>query len=161
MPVMEFKAERIGRRSIIELNGPIENVFPLFGPLLEKEWAEGWDPEIISSTSNLVEEHMIFRTRSSNKTEDYFTWIVTQYQPERHVIEYTVFTFQRLWFIRVECKGVRSGTTAEISYTYTGFTQQGSDLNRAAIDKMFVRDLKDWEESINYYLKNGKRLSIQ
>ena len=155
---MEFKAERVSKSSIIELDRPIEKVFPLFGPVLEKEWAQDWNPEIIYSTSNLVEEHMIFRTKSNHDPEEYFMWIVTQYQPEKYFIEYTVSASQRVWFIRVACEATQGKTKARISYTYTGFTSLGSDLNRAAIERMFANDLKDWEEAINYYLKNGKRL---
>lgn len=54
---------------------------------------------------------------------------------------------------------LQSRTSASISYTYTGLTQYGNEFNQAAIEKMFVRDLTDWEEAINYYLKNGKQLS--
>lgn len=90
---MKFKAERISKRSTIELNGPIEKVFPLFGPVLEKEWAMGWDPEIIYSTSCLVEEHMIFRTQSNNTMEEYFTWTVTQYDPENIVLSILYLLF--------------------------------------------------------------------
>lgn len=158
---VKFKAERISKSSTIELNDSVEKVFPLFGPVLEKEWAEGWDPEIIYSITNLVEEYMIFRTKASNNSEEHFTWVITQYRPERHFIEYTVSTWQRLWFVRVECLEVQSKTKATISYTYTGFTTLGNQLNRTAIEKMFAHDLKDWEKAINYYLKTGKQLSGQ
>jgi hypothetical protein len=40
-------AKRISRSSTITLNAPLEKVFPLFGPIKEMEWAEGWQPEIM------------------------------------------------------------------------------------------------------------------
>lgn len=156
---MEFKPARIGKCSTIELNGPATKVFPLFGPVLEKRWAEGWDPEIIYSATGLIEKHMIFRTKANHETEDFFTWIVTDYQPEQYAIEYTVSTAQRVWFIRVQCRAEHSMKIATICYTYTGFTPLGNDINQAAIKKIFVRNLEDWEEAINNYLKKETQQS--
>lgn len=48
---MEFKPEHIRKSASFELEGSIENVFPLSGTLKGKEWADGWDPEIIFSIS--------------------------------------------------------------------------------------------------------------
>jgi hypothetical protein len=157
----DFKPERISRQSTIVLNGSIEKVFPLFGPLREKEWAEGWDPEIIyaSSPDVLVEEHMIFRTRAHrHPREEFYTWVITQYRPEEHEIEYTVSTQHRIWFIRVTCDSPGASTKATVSYTFTSLTPEGSEMNRAALEKMFEHNLSDWGEAINYYLRTGKQL---
>src|SRR5262245_10342915 len=54
---------RISRTATFRAEGPIDKVFPLFGPVLEKEWCWGWNPEILYSTSPLIEEKMIFRTK--------------------------------------------------------------------------------------------------
>lgn len=52
----------------------------------------------------------------------------------------------------------RETTEAEITYTYTGLTEKGSEINQMALETMFRRDLKDWEEEINHYLATGERL---
>jgi hypothetical protein len=156
-PSMEFKPERISKCSSITLNAPIEKVFPLFGPVMEKEWAEGWDPEIIYSESDLVEEHMIFRTKAHHSSEDRYTWVITQFNPQQHQLEYTVSTSNRIWFIRVQCKPQGVKTLADVCYTYMGLTELGNELNREALKKMYALDLRDWEEAINYYLKNGRQ----
>lgn len=156
---IDTTAERINRCAVITLNSAIEKVFPLFGPVMEKEWAEGWNPEIIYSSSGLVEEHMIFRTKAHHPSESYYTWVITQYDPDRHLIEYTVSTSNRIWFIRVACKPEASKTIAEVCYTYTGLNEMGNDLNAKALAKMYAHDLKDWETAINYYLQYGKQLT--
>lgn len=155
---MHFKSERITRSASIRLEGSIEDVFPLFGPVREKDWADGWDPEIIFSETNLVEQHMVFRTLSTNPDEKYFRWVITQYFPDQHTIEYTVSTENRVWCINVKCSQHSSETLATISYTYIGLTPEGNRLNREALLKMYAHDLRDWEEAINYYLQCGKRL---
>jgi hypothetical protein len=159
IPDMNITPGRISKCATITLNGAIEKIFPLFGPIMEKEWAEGWDPEIIYSKSGLAEEHMIFRTKAHHPPEAYYTWVITQFNPGRHQIEYTVSTDNRIWFIRVECMPDASKTMARVCYTYTSLTAAGHDLNRQALEEMYAHDLKDWEEAINYYLKTGKQLT--
>src|SRR5262245_25115179 len=61
---IDFKPERIQRSSTFHVEAPVERSFPLFGPLLEMEWAAGWEPRIIYLQQKYVEEHMIFTTKS-------------------------------------------------------------------------------------------------
>lgn len=152
-----FKAERISKTASFIVEGKIENVFPLFGPIREMEWVDGWSPQIIFSESNLVEEHMIFRTKGSTD-EEYYTWMITQFDESKHLIEYTVSTSNRIWFIRVACESYQEKTKTTVSYTYTGLNARGNELNRIALSKMYANDLKDWQEAINHYLREGKLL---
>ena len=126
-----FESKRISRTSIITLNAPLEKVFQLFGPIKEKEWADGWSPEIVYSNTNLLEEHMVFKTKSHGHGEPDYTWIVTKYTPEQSLIEYTVLTMERLWFITIKCSENTDSqkTDAEITYIYTGLTEKGNAIN--------------------------------
>jgi hypothetical protein len=151
-------AERITKSATITVNAPVEKSFPLFGPIREKEWAEGWAPEILYGDSE-VEEHMVFKTKSSFAEEDFFLWMITQYDPEKYLIEYTVSTPNRLWFIRVQCEAYGEKTAVSVSYTYTGLNKKGNELNRIALNRMYSDHLKDWERAINYYIKEGKLLT--
>lgn len=148
------QGKRISRAATISLNAPIEEVFPLFGPILEMKWAPGWNPEIIYSETGLVEEGMIFRTKG---TDGDFIWVVSKYLPAEHVVQYTVQTTNRMWFINVVCKSVGNKTCATVTYTYTSLNDEGIELNRKALTAMFADDLKDWEEAVNFYLDFGRR----
>lgn len=155
----DFSTERIHDEAIIQLDGPIEKVFPLFGPIKEMEWAPGWKPEMVYATT-LVEEHMIFRTKGRFEGEQFYTWVVTQYFPEQFLIEYTVSTLERIWFIRVQCEPIAvKKTKATISYTFTALTDRGSELNKTSLSQMYERRLEDWEEAINHYLNTGSKIS--
>ncbi len=154
-----YTSKRISKSATIVVNAKIEDVFPLFGPIREKDWAEGWDPEILYSTTNLVERHMIFRTKPSNDVEDYFIWVITTFKPDQHKIEYTVSTKNRIWFINVSCTAIQSKTRAEISYTFTSLNEMGWQLSKEALQKMYANDLKDWEEALNFYLATGTLLT--
>jgi hypothetical protein len=159
MAIPAFKSQRVSRTSVITLQAPLERVFPLFGPVREQEWAAGWEPELLYPASGSVEEHMVFRTRSHHGHEPDCTWTVSRYHPGQAFIEYTVFAPERLWRIAVQCREESGGeaTGAVITYTYTGLTENGNAINGRALEKMYHRDLKDWEEAINHYLKTGER----
>jgi hypothetical protein len=152
-----FKAERVERSATFNVNAPIEKAFPLFGPIREKEWAHGWEPEVIFSRSLEVEEHMVFKTTGRHDGEGDYLWVVSQFRPKDYFIEYTVSTSQRVWFISVKCRPGRANTITTVTYSFTGLTDEGNHLNQQALEKMFAHNLKDWEEAINYYLQTGKQ----
>ena len=157
---MAFEAERITRSSEITLNGKLEQVFPLFGPKKERDWAPGWAPHIIYLKGILIEEHMVFTTQSHHGHEPDSTWIVSKFDPEACYVEYTVFAPERLWLIQIRCRETENGakTVAKVTYTYTGLTDSGNHKNKIALETMFKHDLKDWEEQINHFLATGKQI---
>jgi hypothetical protein len=152
-----FKAERIQKSATFVVNATVEKAFPLFGPIREKEWAAGWEPQIIYSTNPEIEEHMIFKTTAKHHDESEYTWVVTQFKPKEFFIEYTVSTSNRIWFISVKCEPAGKETKVAVTYTYTGLNEQGNQLNKSALEKMYAENLKDWEEAINYYLSTGNQ----
>ncbi len=145
----------VSRTATIHLSGPLAEVFPLFGPVREKDWAEGWDPRVIYSTTGLLDEHMVFQTKTEYPgRESDKTWVVSRYDPKSAFIEYTVSTSARLYWITIRCEqdGGAEATRAEVTYTFTALTEAGEALIEKAARDMFARELKDWESAINAYL---------
>ncbi|SRR5690606_3107364 len=155
--IVQPASERVSRTATFRVDAEIERTFPLFGPISEMDWAPGWAPEIVYSVNPVVEEHMVFRTPGYHPSESHCLWALTLFRPEEHLVEYTVSTQNRIWFIRVQCAANGSSTNVEVTYTYTSLNELGCQLNRAAIAEMYRRDLRDWQEAIDYYLKTGKR----
>lgn len=156
-----FKAKRISRTSSIILNASLKTVFPLFGPIEEKKWAHGWNPQIIFSSTNKLELGMVFKTQITgrkDKEENDYIWVVSRFLPQQALIEYTVFTFERVWWITIRCQenNKHQTTSANITYTFTGLTENGNAKNAKHLARIYAHDLKDWEEAINYFLKTGK-----
>lgn len=149
------QAQRISRSATFTVYTTVENAFPLFGPIREKEWAAGWNPEIIYSRHAEVEQHMIFKTKGNHEDEPDYLWVVTQYNPKAYFIEYTVSTANRVWFITVRCEGGKTETQVTVTYSYTGLNASGNHRNVEMLDRMFTHNLKDWERAINYYLRTG------
>jgi hypothetical protein len=157
---MILKGNRITRSATIVLKEHVDKVFPLFSALEESKWAPGWNPRIVFPKKKDIEEHMVFITMKNDGQQSDYTWIVTKYVKERHLIEYLVSAPERLWTISIKCRASinRRRTNAEVRYTYTGLTEKGSSLNKKAMDEMFAFDLTDWEDQINYYLEYGNRM---
>jgi hypothetical protein len=157
-----FKAERVSRTATIMLNGEIESVFPLFSAIEEKKWADGWNPAILYPASERLEAGMVFLTEGNHQTENEYAWIVSDYQTDKYLVEYIVSTSNRIWVITIRCAALSAfGTEATVTYTFTGLNQLGNELNRNHIERMFARDLADWEQAINHYLKTGHLLKNQ
>lgn len=151
----------VSKTSTITLAGSFAQVFPLFGPIKEQEWAEGWQPRILYPDSTVIQEHMVFQAKSHDADHPFTsTWIVSKYDPSDGFIEYTVFTDARIWWISIKCDhGQTTPTTrATITYTYLGLDEHAGAINRSALESMFRHDLKDWEEAINHYLQTEVRL---
>ena len=74
----ENPSQTITKSATIILNADITAVFPLFGPIEEKKWAEGWNPKILHPENTLIEEGMVFVTISSAEKETESLWAVTK-----------------------------------------------------------------------------------
>jgi len=149
-----FVSERASKSAVIIINGEVEKIFPLFGAFEERKWAEGWNPELIYPSAEIIEEGTTFKTNAHGHGEAEFIWRVTKYEPAGFIIQYLVSTENRYWMITIKCSraGVNK-TSAEITYTYIGLNETGNKLNEHSLQRMFEHGLKDWEEAMNNYLK--------
>ena len=152
-------AERISRTASITLDESIEKVFPLFGAFEERKWSEGWNPHLIYPTTEKIEEGTTFKTPPHLKDEKEYLWIVSKYDATNFLIQYLVTSSARYWTITIQCHKIADSiTTADITYTFTGLTDSGNEIDKHMMGSMYKNNLKDWEEAIAYYLKTGNAL---
>jgi hypothetical protein len=150
----DFKAEQYVQSASIELKGNIEQLFPLFTPLGEKKWAEGWNPNLIFPSSGEMQEGLIFQTPDHVHGAPPLTWVVSRYNVSDHQVQYIVSSAVRVAIISVACTASgKDSTNARISYVLTGLSAEGNALSHHLIGKIFASNLKDWETAINNYLK--------
>lgn len=148
----------ISNSKTILLQAPVEKAFPLFGPIREKDWADGWDPFVIHAESD-VHEYMAFITESSYEVEKQYLWVVSYYDSASFSIRYHVSGVDRSWVIAVTCNPVDdSACTATVTYTYFAANQSAHSRNVASIQHMFAEDLRDWQMAINHFLRTGLKL---
>ncbi|AYB33019.1 SRPBCC family protein [Chryseolinea soli] len=146
----DFVSERITKSATIILNGPPDQVFPLFGAFEERKWSEGWQPILIYPETETIQEGTTFATQGHGEKK--FTWIITRYDHRQYLIQYLVYTENRHWTITITCSAHdENKTKATITYDFTGHNSFGNEINQVMLLKMYANELRDWEEEINRY----------
>jgi len=154
-----FKAEKVSRTATYNVNADIDTIFPLYGAFEERKWADGWAPRLIYPATETIEEGTTFKTDGHGHGEMEFLWRISKYDPQNYLIQYLVSTENRYWTITVKCKALSdTSTSTTVTYSYIGLNDLGNEINKHAIDKMYSKNLEDWKEAIDYFLKNGKVL---
>lgn len=148
----EFSSRSIQLVGKIKLNGSIELVFPLFSPEGEKRWVPGWVPEPIHPPDAVWRKGFIFKTKEEKGDA---IWIVTQFDPARHEVEYYRIEPQRyVARISVQCsKKTNAITQASIIYEFIGLSQDGNhDIGRMT-QESYDQKMERWTGWINEYLE--------
>jgi hypothetical protein len=153
-----FRARRITRTARIQLIAPPSSVFPLFEPLGEKRWAEGWEPEMIYPPSGVTQKGAVFTTNHSEQLPA--IWTVTEFDRHALRIEYLrVVAGSHLAAIAVGCvDGHNETTKADVTYTFTALTEPGNRYVDTFTDIYFSEWITSWETAMNYYLRHGSML---
>ena len=98
----------------------------------------------------------MFTSPARFEDEHDYVWIITRFDPEKHIIEYTVYSEHRTWFIDVHCiEENEYATRVRVTYTYTSLTERGAELNTVSLESMFKENLADWARAINSYLEKN------
>jgi len=155
---MEFKGIRVSK-TFNQINHATPGViFPLLCPVREKEWIDGWDYEMIYSRSGFIEEGCIFSTPHHGIEPT--IWYVTKYDQDTYTIEFVrISPGEEVVKIRIVLLDNNNGnTTSEITYEYTGLTEEKNTWILNQLDADFHESMIWWEKAINYYLKTGQKL---
>ncbi len=150
-----FQPQAASRSAHITLDAPIEKVFPLFGPVEEKKWAEGWEPEVLYPQDGQPIEGMVFRVSAHGGPS---LWTIAHLDLDKHAIQYVVMTpGTRVVTIKVACRAAGDGKTeAEVTYRAVALSPAGAGYLQRLSEEHYTREMQDWEHSINYYLRTGK-----
>lgn len=122
-----FSAKRVSRVQSLQLNAVIEKAFPLFEPINEKIWAQGWELELIYPNTEVIAEGLIFKTKGH--ATDKTIWIITKLDKEQFQIEYLNIELEfLLGNILINCEeNSDSMTTAFVTYIYTALSEKGNN----------------------------------
>ena len=155
---MSFIAQHFTRTQNIHLSASPGRVFPLFDPIGEKQWADGWEPEIIYPPSGEVAEDMVFTTSSHDEVQ--VIWTILAFDAATWRISYLRVTpGSHVAKIDIHCKDHLDETTlASISYTFTALTEQGNGYVARFTEEHYQEWMLSWEKAINYCLQHGHAL---
>ena len=154
-----FHAKAVSHTGTIRLAGPVEKVFPLFGPVREKDWAPGWDPEIIYPAGSEVAEGMVFRTR--DKSGETF-WVITHFDAAQHAIAYANVTPGYIVNrITIRCRTASANETdCSVTYSHVALSEHANNFIDHMDDKAYAAKMRHWQEAINHRLTTGRTIEM-
>lgn len=143
--------DHIERRHSITLAGSIDRVFPLFTPIGETLWVDGWNPEFLHPKTGETREGMIFRTGGG---EEETLWTCVEWKPSDYRVRYARVTpSSRFGFVEVICREGSAGhTEASVAYTFTALSEQGLSHLADLTEDAFTRMIEEWRVRINQWL---------
>src|SRR5436190_21928179 len=92
-------------------------VFPLLCPVRETEWADGWLPELVVSSSGVAERDCVFITPDElGKT----LWYITRHEPDKFFIEMVkILPGVTACRLSIQLAEEGAGCIADVTYTHT------------------------------------------
>jgi len=146
---------RVERSAEFVLAAQPDEVFPLFGPDRESDWASDWRPEPVYPHEIRAEEGAVFKTSHSGDA----TWVMSRYDPAHRRVEYTTFRpDDRVGRIVVQVSGRENGSRVEVTYAFTALSEQGKGHNAHFTEEHYREMIAHWKRAINYYLATGEML---
>lgn len=147
-----FEPRAVTLTGTIVLDAPIDEVFPLFSPLGETKWVDGWEPELLAPRGADWVQGMVFRTVSDGRPQ---IWVVSELEMQAHRVVY-YRTEPDLLVARVEVRCGRldsQRTEAAIVYSYVGLSDAGNTHIDQWTDAAYRSKMTHWETVINGYLR--------
>ncbi len=134
------------------VNAPLRDAFPLFGPEGERVWAgKHWDPHFVFPQPPKDIQGAVFTLLHGTQK---VVWVNTLFDLETGRIQYVYFIPDALVTtidLHLEAASV-TRTNVEVTYTRTALSAEANEHVQALGEN--DRDSgKDWEGSINAYLK--------
>lgn len=153
-----IKPNSVKRTYTQSINSSPDKVFPLLCPVREKEWVQGWDPELIITKSGFAENDSIFVTKHGDE-KNY--WIITRHDPVNYELEMLIIN-PEITVGKLEIKLHKDEdekTKADVSYTYTSLSSEGDEFVKNYTEEKYVGFMETWEEEINHFLLTGAKIS--
>jgi hypothetical protein len=143
------------RSFTVHLDAAPSQVFPLFGPIGEREWAPGWDPKMIfpADGSSRV-KGSVFTIGGKHGDE---IWVVTGYDTQNGLVSYLVVLPSHLVTeieIHVQKQGEQK-SSAEVTYRRTALSAAGNHMVTFLTENVGGH-AAHWEHAINEALRKRR-----
>jgi len=137
------------------LDAPPGRVFPLLCPVRETEWATGWLPELVISSSGFAERDGIFITADTLGTA---IWYVTRHEPERWFVEMLrILPGVTACRLEIQLAENGDGCFADITYGHTSIGPAGDEFVAKFTADYYQTFMQAWENELNHFLRTGRR----
>ena len=152
------KPRRVTRTYTQTLQGTPAEIFPLYCPVKEALWCEGWDPVVVFTESGVVEKDCVFITEDGPAQA---AWYVTEYDADKGLVEMIKHTPGKTFVkLNIVLAAVSADTSrATITYSYTALSVPGEKVLAAFTAADYTTAMQAWEKAMNHYLKTGEMLT--
>jgi len=133
-----------------------ETVFPLLCPVRETEWIEGWNPQLVISSSGIAEADCVFTTRAVPIDA---IWCITRHEPVEGFVEMLKITPNvTVCRLTIQLREIADGCEAQVTYSHTSLGPEGDAFVASFTEESYRRFMQDWESRLNHYLCHGTAL---
>jgi hypothetical protein len=141
------------------IEGPIEQVFPLYCPVKESLWIDGWSTKAVYSKSGFIEANCVFITEGHGDGNDAI-WYVTEYDTTAKHIE-MLMTLPETVIMKlvIDVEALSENTTqTTVTRSLTSIGKSGDYIIENYTKEEFEKSMGKWEKAMNHYLKTGEVL---
>ena len=140
------------------LHAPVARVFPLLCPVREAEWADGWMPELVISSSGVAERDCVFITPDNPASA---IWYITRHEPERWFVEMLkILPGVTACRLQIQLAENGAGCFADITYNHTSIGPAGDEFVAKFTAEYYQKFMQVWETALNHFLTTGQRLRL-
>lgn len=139
-----------------KLDAPPDKVFPLLCPVREMEWASGWLPDLVVSSSGVAERDATFITSDKQRKA---IWYITRHEPEKGFVEMLkIVPDLTACRLEIQLSANGGGSFADITYSHTSIGPAGDEFVSIFTAGYYEKFMQAWEKALNHFLKTGSRL---
>lgn len=136
---------------------PPEKVFFQFCPTRELDWIEGWDCDLIYTSTGYVEEDCIFTTPETNSLGPGL-WIFTRYEPSRKLELVRIIEESVVIHFRINLIDNNDGTSTGLwKLTFTALNELGNGFVDSIPDNS--PELERAIDGLEFFLKQGEMMT--
>jgi hypothetical protein len=123
----------------------------------ETEWAEGWLPDLVVTSSGVAERDCVFITPDAFGAA---IWYVTRHEPEKWFVEMLKIV-PGVTACRLEIRLTASEDEcfADVTYSHTSIGTAGDEFVARFTADHYQKFMQAWEMELNHFLKSGRRLA--
>lgn len=132
----------------LSLNAPAARAFPLFGPVREAEWAQGWAPSFLFPRGGVQQEGAVFTTPGVHGHSG--LWVLTDYDATSGRIGYVIVSpGNMLTQIRIQV-APEGATRSRATVTYRRTALSAASNAQAPFPRQWEDEQRvHWEHAIN------------
>jgi hypothetical protein len=132
-------------------------VFHQFCPSRELDWIDGWECDLVHTSTGYIEQDCIFTTPETNLLGPGL-WIVTRYEPNRELRIVRTLGDMAVLNFRIDLVDNRDGTcTGRWTLTFTAIREEGNAFIDALPDRN--AELERAIDGLEHFLRTGTLLA--